>query len=96
MYTVMVYFTQHQYKSDRKLYVGLIFKDVDFCLMCDIYFVDFHVYNYFIKIVPTEVRTYAAGNIDTFQFSVTQRVRRVKNLILVQWFCNQYFDWLIH
>lgn len=40
---------------------------------------NFHVFNYFIKIVPTEVRTYAAGNIDTYQFSVTQRNRTINH-----------------
>ena len=34
---------------------------------------DFHIYQYFIQVVPTEVRTYTS-NVDTYQFAVTERV----------------------
>ena len=36
-------------------------------------FSDYFMYQYFMQVVPTEVRTYTV-NEDTFQFSVTERV----------------------
>ena len=40
-----------------------------FCLLLS----DYHLFQYFMKIVPTEVNTYA-NNLKTYQFSVTERV----------------------
>ena len=40
-----------------------------FCLLLS----DYHLFQYFMKIVPTEVNTYA-NNLNTYQFSVTERV----------------------
>ena len=34
---------------------------------------DYHIYQYFVQVVPTEVRTYS-NNVDTYQFAVTERV----------------------
>lgn len=38
-----------------------------------IFSTDYHIFQYFIQVVPTEVRTYAAS-VDTYQFAVTERV----------------------
>ncbi|GFO39627.1 endoplasmic reticulum-Golgi intermediate compartment protein 2-like [Plakobranchus ocellatus] len=37
-----------------------------------------HTFQYFMKVVPTEVRTYRA-NVDTYQFSVTERNRPISH-----------------
>ncbi|XP_060065056.1 endoplasmic reticulum-Golgi intermediate compartment protein 2-like isoform X1 [Ylistrum balloti] len=37
---------------------------------------NFHMYQYFMQIVPTEVRTYAA-NVDTYQYAVSHRNRSI-------------------
>lgn len=39
------------------------------------------MYQYFVKIVPTEVKTYAA-DVDTFQYAVTERVSGLTRLYL--------------
>ncbi|XP_052797939.1 endoplasmic reticulum-Golgi intermediate compartment protein 2-like isoform X1 [Mya arenaria] len=37
---------------------------------------NYHLYQYFMKIVPTKVRTYT-NNVDTYQYSVTERNRAI-------------------
>lgn len=39
---------------------------------------NYHLFQYFMKIVPTEVRTYA-NQLDTYQFSVTERNRTINH-----------------
>ncbi|GAB1609491.1 endoplasmic reticulum-Golgi intermediate compartment protein 2-like isoform X1 [Argonauta hians] len=39
---------------------------------------NFHIYQYFIQVVPTEVRTYK-NNMDTYQFAVTARNRTINH-----------------
>ncbi|XP_070200063.1 endoplasmic reticulum-Golgi intermediate compartment protein 2-like isoform X2 [Littorina saxatilis] len=39
---------------------------------------NYHIFQYFIKVVPTEVRTYT-NNVDTYQFAVTERNRSINH-----------------
>ncbi|XP_076471657.1 endoplasmic reticulum-Golgi intermediate compartment protein 2-like isoform X1 [Babylonia areolata] len=39
---------------------------------------NYHIYQYFIQVVPTEVRTYT-NNVDTYQFAVTERNRTINH-----------------
>lgn len=39
---------------------------------------NYHIFQYFIQVVPTEVRTYAAS-VDTYQFAVTERNRTINH-----------------
>lgn len=39
---------------------------------------NFHIYQYFIQVVPTEVRTYS-NNVNTYQFAVSERNRTINH-----------------
>ncbi|KAL8608889.1 hypothetical protein ACOMHN_065227 [Nucella lapillus] len=39
---------------------------------------NYHIYQYFVQVVPTEVRTYT-NNVDTYQFAVTERNRTINH-----------------
>ncbi|KAK3101961.1 hypothetical protein FSP39_007659 [Pinctada imbricata] len=41
--------------------------------------IDYHLFQYFMKVVPTEVRTYRAGNVNTYQYAVTERNRTINH-----------------
>lgn len=39
---------------------------------------NYHIFQYFVQVVPTEVRTYT-NNVDTYQFAVTERNRSINH-----------------
>lgn len=39
---------------------------------------NYHIYQYFVQVVPTKVQTYAA-NVDTYQYAVTERDRTISH-----------------
>ena len=45
------------------------------------YISDYHLFQYFMKIVPTKVETYS-NQVDTYQYSVTERVRLYHTFLL--------------
>ena len=49
---------------------------------------DYHFYQYFTQVVPTEVRTYI-NNVDTYQFAVTEQV--ITDSLPWCWLCNSQF-----
>ena len=52
--------------------------------------VDHHIYQYYVKVVPTKVNTrYARA--DTYQFSVTERVSYNREVLLSDFFSMDYY-----
>ena len=51
---------------------------VDACIF--LYILDFHIFHYFMQVVPTKVFT-TLHNVDTFQYAVTEKVNKPNTLI---------------
>ena len=59
----------------KKVGVSFFFQmyiNVNYILKCTT-FADYHMYQYFVQVVPTDVKT-RLSQVDTYQYAVTERV----------------------